>query len=360
MKTSKIDPDRFPRTLEWCRTELPKIPATKGQVWEAFCKFGQISVSVALDVFRNPMHGPLLIVDDNLLAYGQFRPEERDRIRLGGQFVALPYEQDSNDVDARQLLERTILHEAIHWADFRKNGYDFNASNGDDDQGKQFERAAYAAALVVPAASPVTLDRDLGYVRPSEFGGVMLARPDRRARYWPLATKHPERSVVSYKRIDGKTVGNASRAFGATRAGGARRHAGIDLYGNENDPVIACEDGVIVQSYQFTGKTGGLNETHALIVQCDSGLVINYGEVKGDSIAALGMTPGRRIHGGDTIARLAKVSTQAMLHFEIYTRDTVKNYQWRFGRKAPARLLNPSLYLLQALQSEVEKRRLRA
>ena len=65
---------------------------------------------------------------------------------------------------------------------------------------------------------------------------------------WPTVTSHSKKYVVSYKTASGQIVGNSSRRFMVSRAGGDRYHVGVDLYGNAGDLILAMEDCVITNT----------------------------------------------------------------------------------------------------------------
>ncbi len=155
---------------------------------------------------------------------------------------------------------------------------------------------------------------------------------------WPVITNHPRRYMVSYRSADGQTVGNGPRRFMADRGG--RFHAGLDLYGYPGDIVVAMEDGKIVNTYHF------YHDTYALIVQHDSGIVVNYGEVGKNSWKEFGLKIGSRVQKGKAIARVGLMSGGShMLHFETYASGTDHNIKIK-STKPDARTRNPTQYLL--------------
>ena len=120
-----------------------------------------------------------------------------------------------------------------------------------------------------------------------------------------------------------------------------RYHVGVDLYARNGDPVLACENGTIVNLYHF------YHGSYCMLVQCDSGLVINYGEVEKNSWKEFGLARGSRIQQGQGIARVGQMSGgSSMLHFEAYMRPQDKNKQYHGGASGP--ILNPTYYLLRA------------
>jgi len=126
----------------------------------------------------------------------------------------------------------------------------------------------------------------------------------------------------------------------AKRGSSEKYHVGIDLYGNDKDPVLAMEDGVVLNYYHF------YHGAYCLIVQHDSGVVINYGEVERDSYKKLGLKKGSRVKRGQQIAVVGKMNVSSMLHFEAYSPPQNKNQRY-FGDDAKS-ILNPTAYLLWA------------
>lgn len=160
---------------------------------------------------------------------------------------------------------------------------------------------------------------------------------------WPVITKHSRGKEVPYLKKDGKYVGNAARSFGAIREDGERRHVGIDLYCNAGDVVVACESGKIVNTQNFLGPT------KAILLQGNSGIVTLYGEVKNNSWKEFNVDEGSIVKAGDPIARIGVNDADTyMLHFETYTKGTLKNQSWPSGTAPDPSMRNPTKYLLQA------------
>lgn len=166
---------------------------------------------------------------------------------------------------------------------------------------------------------------------------------------WPIQTNHPERGLVSYTDTSGDVHGNWARRFAAPRDG--RKHAGVDLYGYNGDPVLAIADGTIVNAQTF--HLG----TDALLVEHD-GLVALYGEVERGSWHDFGVQEGSRVRKGDPIARIGCMQgtpsncTSHMLHFETYAPGTRQNLQWH-GSASPPALRDPTIVLLAAAPAGV-------
>lgn len=175
---------------------------------------------------------------------------------------------------------------------------------------------------------------------PVAFKNVPFAPLPPEGSYWPLITNHPLMTVISYSAASGK-IGKSSRRFGTGRKGG-RHHAGIDLYANHRDPVVAIEKGVILAHYPFC--CGENKTTYNLLVK-HSNVVVTYGEVAKDLPG--GLKPGSEILPGQIIAYVGKnPKGSSMLHFETYTPAATTNHKWYAGKKAPSTLLDPTLYLL--------------
>jgi len=158
---------------------------------------------------------------------------------------------------------------------------------------------------------------------------------------WPTISNHKKKFVISYRTVSGPVIGNGARRFMCDRSGDGRYHVGIDLYGYPDDPILAMENGTIVNHYHF------YHGTHALFLQCDSGLVINYGEVKKNSWSEFGLSKGSKVKKGQPIARVGLMSGGShMLHFETYMPPTTKNKRYFGDDVGP--ILNPTYYLLRA------------
>lgn len=179
----------------------------------------------------------------------------------------------------------------------------------------------------------------IGPEEPLKENRIEFAEPSSSALFWPIRTRDRGGREVAYKGVSDRIFGSPGRRFLATRSN-QRYHVGVDLWGRAGDCIVACEDGEIVNHYHF------YNGVHALIVQCDSGLVINYGEVKKDSWRELGLDIGSRVKGGQPIAVVGQMVNDSMCHFECYREGTKQNHRYYMGKQPPSALLNPTKYLL--------------
>lgn len=161
------------------------------------------------------------------------------------------------------------------------------------------------------------------------------------APVWPTITEAEKKYVVSYRTVSGSYIGNGARRFMVDRNGDGKYHVGIDLYARVGDPLVAMESGTVVNYYHF------FSGTYALFLQCDSGLVINYGEVAKNSWNEFNVQKGTKVKKGYPIARVGEMSMGShMLHFETYMPPTSQNKQYYGGDTGP--ILNPTYYLLLA------------
>ncbi len=219
------------------------------------------------------------------------------------------------------------------------------------------ERPAVAGVVVAAtgalAYGVVTLLSGLG--RRGLPAGVVPPKPSaapfaeiRGRLAWPVATDDGRYGQVAYRDIHGVVHGNGSRRFDAPRDG--RRHAGIDLYGDSGDRVLAVADGTVVNTQTF--HLG----TDAILVEHD-GAVVLYGEVRPGSWNEFGVREGSRVRAGDPIARIGCMVGEDpycdshMLHLESYAPGTRQNQQWK-GQSPPTALRDPTYMLLAAAPAE--------
>lgn len=145
--------------------------------------------------------------------------------------------------------------------------------------------------------------------------------------FFPL----PEVPKLSYK--------DQGRAFGAERPNN-RKHAGCDLLATEDTDVRAIDDGEVYELVpEFFHGTGAIAIRHR-------GFTARYCEVKTGSIAQ--WKRGQFVKAGDVIAKVGKMYSLSMLHFELYTGEgsgglTVRTnlpYQRRSDLVDPSTLLD--------------------
>lgn len=213
---------------------------------------------------------------------------------------------------------------------------------GDEEHAEQAleeDEAGDKAPMAIPADNPVPF-------APTPPAGS----------HWPVRTRHPSARLVSYMyQAPSGIVGRTGRMFLAARTGKVggrtvgRWHAGVDLFAHVNDVAVACEAGTIVSFTPFYKARSGQETYKLLIAHEGSGIVINYGELRRDSLSHHGLKVGARVEAGQPIGF---VSDTSMLHFETYVAGTTDSHRWWKSEKTPPRqLLNPTRYLLALAQA---------
>lgn len=139
--------------------------------------------------------------------------------------------------------------------------------------------------------------------------------------WWPLASS--PRQVTD-------DLGNCRDAC-------KRHHAGEDLPAPQGTMILAPEAGVVVTVRPEWYRGSGL-----LMIQGDSGLVVNLGEIEPNSEKEFAVTKGLRVLKGQPVARVGR---HDQLHFETYVNGTTENSRWVFGEPPPPSLLDPVPYL---------------
>ena len=198
-----------------------------------------------------------------------------------------------------------------------------------------------------------TKAKNMSSITPSVFTGG--PQPQNRGVAFAVGAPSPvfpvgpsnnsRRGEVGYLDVNGKTHGNGSRKFMATRKNN-RYHAGIDLYAEAGDAVLAPESGRIVSTQNFLGSIPG---DDAMVFAGDSGVVFLLGEIKEDSWKEFGLDIGSAVAQGQALARVGlTVNGSHMLHFETYTAGTKRSAKWYRDSAPPGNLLDPTLYLLRS------------
>lgn len=177
------------------------------------------------------------------------------------------------------------------------------------------------------------------------IAGVPFAEPGSNP-LWPVITNNSKKNWVSYKKTDGKYAGNPARSFGWLRPN-SRYHAGMDLYGDPGDIIVASESGTVV------GIQGFLGPTKAILIEGDeTGQVILYGEITDKSWEKFGLKKGSHVNRGQQIATVGlNDAGTSMLHFEEYSKGVKQNIQWKQGTNPDPRILNPTKFLLKAVKT---------
>jgi len=184
---------------------------------------------------------------------------------------------------------------------------------------------------------------------------------------WPLLELPPSKLRVSYEDVRGLWHGSYGRAFGASRkstnketgASYKRVHVGVDLFADDGDTVLAMEDGEVLATLPYYKGLG------ALYVKGDSGLIVNYGEIRMNSWKDFGIKTGietgQRISAGQPLAKVGTASDGShMLHVETFAPETTVEeirqgeMRWIAGDEPPPNVLDPTRYLVLARQAKLE------
>lgn len=140
-------------------------------------------------------------------------------------------------------------------------------------------------------------------------------------------------------------------------------HTGVDLYCEEGEHILACEDGEVIAVGQFTGERVGSpwwNDTWYVSVLGPSG-VITYGELNRDVLdLPERIRDGEKFKAGEEIGRVARVlkwgkvrkdipgHSHSMLHLELMSHDARTEEMcptWHHGQPKPPKLLDPTEWI---------------
>ncbi len=189
----------------------------------------------------------------------------------------------------------------------------------------------------------------IGPEDPQQENGIPFAVSTAAIQYWPILTQDRGGREVAYRGSSENIHGRPGRRFLADRPSG-RYHVGVDLWAEADDIIVACEDGIIVNHYHF------YDSVDALFEECDSGVVINYGEIKPGSWRDFGLEKGSHVKAGQPIARVGQMTNSAMCHFEMYRSGTTENHRYYKETPPPSALLNPTQYLINLAANGLSQR----
>jgi murein DD-endopeptidase MepM/ murein hydrolase activator NlpD len=137
--------------------------------------------------------------------------------------------------------------------------------------------------------------------------------------------------------------------FGAKRK--YNLHSGVDLHCKHLQPLASVEAGVVVKIIDFGNKDKNpkLNETRAIFVEGDSGVVVYCNVMEREDLR-----PGIGVAAGEVIGKVIKINKSeknevCMLHLELYRSGTRKRVIWSYQYPKPDCLLDPSNYLISTL-----------
>lgn len=136
MKIAPSFKKSYPKLSTWIEVNMPKVRA-KPKVWSAFIKYSELSSSKALLALTTGQP-PEIHFDVMPRANGQFSGSRfPNRVYLAKSICEKFEKSDSKNTNMHILVESTLLHEMVHWGDW-KDGIDQAG-----EEGKMFEKAAY-------------------------------------------------------------------------------------------------------------------------------------------------------------------------------------------------------------------------
>ncbi len=106
-------------------------------------------------------------------------------------------------------------------------------------------------------------------------------------------------------------------SFGASRGGGTRSHAGVDLGGTNGQAIMAADSGTVIFSGWGQGSLG-----YTVKIDHGNGLTTVYAHC-----SALYVSYGQNVSKGEVIAAVGKTgnATGYLLHFEVRQNGVAKN-----------------------------------
>ncbi|NBC34013.1 MAG: hypothetical protein GVY13_15165 [Alphaproteobacteria bacterium] len=143
----------YPKLKDFISTKLYGRAVNTKKTWDAFLKYSELTDKQAKDALTDGKL-PRLNIETMPGSNGRFHGSaDANAIALAKE-VADKFETVPNDAAWQLLVESTVLHELVHWGDW-KDGKDQPG-----EEGKAFERAAYGKDINRPpehtstAASP--------------------------------------------------------------------------------------------------------------------------------------------------------------------------------------------------------------
>ncbi len=128
-------------------------------------------------------------------------------------------------------------------------------------------------------------------------------------------------------------------------------HTGVDLYCGVDHPVVAVEDGLVMNIEMFTGPQAGSpwwNPTEAVWVLSNSGMVV-YGEIEPSVKIGQRVLAGSLMGNVRTVLRTDKGVPTTMLHLELYSHLVSETATWALRSSRPQALMDPTLHLLTSM-----------
>lgn len=140
MFISPIMAFNYPKASNWIAVNIPLV-VKKPRVYKAFAKYAEMSTYTAWIALSNATP-PMITYEEMPGANGRFRGKSSPNTIFLAKAILERFENnqaDQKDPRMHILLESTILHEMVHWGDW-KDGHDHPL-----EEGKEFEKEAYGA-----------------------------------------------------------------------------------------------------------------------------------------------------------------------------------------------------------------------
>jgi len=149
--TGQLLHEAFPNVHRFLRFRMPLTPLDDRGVWKTFLQHGQLSAQAGRQAVS---WGRLPYLEIESLpkgVYGLFTPGQPDTIAIARR-VAERFEADFANGARRQkalfYLRAILLHELVHWGDWRADGVQSDRGRAhEDDAGRRFEQAAYSRKI---------------------------------------------------------------------------------------------------------------------------------------------------------------------------------------------------------------------
>jgi hypothetical protein len=149
-KLLKLHEQVYTALGNWLKNDLANLPS-KPRVWDAFRNVGNLNESAAHEAIRFGTF-PMVFVEDLGTAMGLFNPGKPNTISIDKKLVER-FQQQPQHPQVRELIERKVLHEMVHWT-YGGAQNEKDAAGGFTEKGYDFEAAAYDHAAPTVTASP--------------------------------------------------------------------------------------------------------------------------------------------------------------------------------------------------------------
>lgn len=141
----------FPNLHRFLHFRMPLTPLDDRHVWKIFLQHSQLSTQAGRQAvgWGNPPYLAINTLPKGV--YGLFTPSHPDSITIA-ICVAEKFEADFANGARRQkalfYLRAILLHELVHWGDWRTDGVQSDRGRAhEDDAGRRFEQAAYSRKI---------------------------------------------------------------------------------------------------------------------------------------------------------------------------------------------------------------------